>query len=118
MPATVMSRFGYPKIPGDSLWSVVDVTGPTSYTVITTGSPPTGGQLLAPADCGLQSIDWVQSLGSDDGQYDIVCVPGPFSAGNPLAGVRLQWIISATGAQVAGAVNLSSRTVRLLVIGR
>src|SRR5215472_6456806 len=98
MPATVMSRFSYPKVPGDGLWSIVDVTGPTSYAVIVVGTPPGGGQLVTAADCGLISIDWIQSMGSDDGQYDIVCIPAPFTLGNPLVAVRLMWLISATGA--------------------
>jgi hypothetical protein len=113
-----MSRFGYPKVPGDSLWSVVDVTGPASYTVITPGTPPTGGQLLTAADCGLQSMDWVQSMGSDNGTYDVACIAAPFSAGNPLPGVRLQWVTSAAGTEVTGGTALNARTVRLLVIGR
>src|SRR5262249_37362825 len=118
MPATVMSRFSYPKVPGDTLESMVDVTGPASYTQLVVGTPPTGGQAVTATECGLQSIDWVQSMGSDNGQYDIVCVPVAFTLGNPLASVRLQWIISATGAEAAAAANLSARTVRLFVKGR
>jgi hypothetical protein len=118
MPATVMSRFSYPKVPGDGLWSIVDVTGLASYAVIVIGTPPTGGQLVTPADCGLQSIDWIQSMGSDNGQYDVTCYPAPFTLGNPFAGVRLQWLTAATGAEAIAATNLSARSVRLLVIGR
>lgn len=118
MPATVMSRYSYPKSPGDERWAVTDMTGPASYTAIVTGTPPTGGQIIRAADFGLQSLDWVQSMGSDNGQYDIVCIPNGFTLGNPLASFLLQWIVSATGAEVAGAVNLSARTVRLLGIGR
>lgn len=93
-----MSRFSYPKAPGDQPWSIIDVPGPASYTAIAPGTPPTGGQTITPQDCGLQSIDWVQSMGSDNGQYDIVCLANPFVQGNAFAGVRLQWIVSATGA--------------------
>jgi hypothetical protein len=98
--------------------SILDVPGPASYTAVVTGSPPTGGQLITAADCGLQSLDWVQSQGSDDGQYDIMVVPAPFSLGNPMPAVRLMWVVAATGAQVTAAVNLSARTVRLYVTGR
>jgi hypothetical protein len=112
-----MSRFSYPKVPGDGPWSVVDVTGPASYAAMVPGTPPTGGQLVTAADCGLTSIHWIQSMGSNNGQYDIVCYPAAFSAGNPMASVRLQWVTAATGAEVIAAVNLSTITVRLLVIG-
>lgn len=118
MAATVMSRFSYPKVPGDSLWSITDITGPASYTQVTTGTPPTGGQLVTAADFGLQSIDWVGVMASDNGQYSVAAIPAPFNLGNPLASVALQWSVAATGAQVAAAVNLSARTVRLLAIGR
>lgn len=118
MPTTVMSRFGYPKVPGDAPWSVVDVEGPASYAQIVTGAIATGGQLLTAGDFGLQSFDWVGAMGSDNGQYSVVAFPAPFNAGAPMASVRLQWNIAATGAQAAAAANLSARTVRLLAIGR
>jgi hypothetical protein len=112
-----MSRFSYPKVPGDSLWSVADVTGPNPYSPIVVGTPPSGGQVLNASDFGLQSIDWVQSMASNNGHYGIVCVPGAFSPGNPMASVRLMWVVAATGAEV-GAINLSAFTVRLMAIGR
>jgi hypothetical protein len=112
-----MSRFSYPKVPGDGLWSMIDVPGPVLYAPLVVGTPPTGGQVLNAADCGLQSIDWIQSMGSNNGQYDVTCVPAAFSLGNPMAQVLLMWAVAATGTQ-AGAINLSAFTVRLLVIGR
>lgn len=117
MAATVMSRFSYPKVPGDSLWSMLDITGPTAYVPVVAGTPPTGGQLIPASNFGLQSIDWVQSTGSDNGGFDIVCIPMPFSLGNPMPAVLLMWVNALTGAQ-APAGNLSARTVRLLAIGR
>jgi hypothetical protein len=82
------------------------------------GTPPTGGQLVTATDFGLQSLDFVQCMGSDNGQYDIACFPVPFSPGNPMTQVRVQWILSATGAEAAGAANLSARTIRLWAMGR
>lgn len=118
MPATVMSRFSYPKVPGDSLWSIVDMTGPASYTQVTTGTPATGGQAVTAADFGMQSLDWIGAIGSDNGQYAVTVIPAPFNVGAPFNSALLQWSLAATGAQAAAAANLSARTVRLLAIGR
>jgi|SRR6516165_8354423 len=119
MPAVVMSRFSYPKVPGDGPWSVVDVTGPTSYPFFV-GAPggASGGQEISAADCGLQEIDFAISMGSNDGLYFAEVYPDHFSPGNPMRGVCLAWIVSSTGAQATGGTNLSGSTIRLLVIGR
>lgn len=121
MPATVMSRFSYPKVPGDSLWSITDMTGPASYVGISIGlggNPVTGGQLVTAADFGLQSLDFVSAMGSNSGQYSVTVFPAPFNPGNEMHSVRLQWNVASTGAQVGSAVNLSLATVRLFAVGR
>lgn len=118
MPATVMSRFSYPKVPGDSLWSIVDMSGPASYTEVSSATPPSGGQKLTAADFGLQSIDWIGAMASDDAQYSVYVAPAPFNSGSPLASALLMWIEAATGAEVAAGTDLSAHTVRLLAIGR
>jgi hypothetical protein len=113
-----MSRFSYPKVPGDGFQSVTDMTGPASYAVIVSGTPPSGGQTMRASDFGLASLDWVKSMGSDNGQYVVICIPLGFSAGNPFTSFLLQWVTSATGAEVVAATNLSARTVRLFGFGR
>lgn len=117
-----------PVPPGDMPWTIVDVDGPSSYSQISAATPPTGGQVLKASDLGLQAIWWAQAVGSDNGQFDGVCyVVG--GLGNPRAGgspnysqpgtqINLQWITAATGAEVSGATNLSSRRMRLLVVGQ
>ena len=117
MATALMSRFSYPKVPGDGFWSIVDVTGPASYTQIA-GTPPTGGQEVTAADFGLQSLDWVGAMGSDNGQYSVIVMPIPFASGAPLGSVLLLWSLATSGAQAAAGANLSARTVRLLAIGR
>jgi hypothetical protein len=112
-----MTRFGYPKVPGDGPWSVVDLTGPASYAVVAGGANPTGGQLVTAAECGLQSFDWLQGSGSNTGVYEVIVFPVPFSPGNVFSSARLMWITAATGAQVTAGTNLSTFTVRLLAIG-
>ena len=113
----VMSRFSYPKVPGDTPWSIADISGPVLYAPIAPGVPPSGGQVVTAADFGLESLDWVGSMGSNNGQYNAVVIPSAFNSGAPLASVRLIWTLAATGAQ-AGAINLSAFTVRLFAIGR
>lgn len=119
MSATPMSRFSYPKVPGDGPWSVVDVAGPTSYVQMAQGTPPTGGQILTAAGFGLQSLDWVAVIGpSDNYQYSVQVVPLPLLPGSPFEAMAVAWSVTATGAQVANGINLSARTVRMLGIGR
>ena len=112
---------GFPKPPGDQPWSVVDIAGPSSYTQLTPANPiVTGGQQISGATLGLNtSVVFCCALGSDDGTYIVNVFLKAFNPGQPsYTGVVLQWITAATGAEVAGAVNLSARTVRLLAIGR
>lgn len=116
-----------PVPPGDRPWTIIDVDGPASYAAISTGTPPTGGQVIKASDIGLQAIDWAQAMGSDNGQYDGICyvvgglgnprVGGTPNYSNPGTQINLQWITAATGAEVGGGTNLSARRVRLLVIG-
>lgn len=106
----------FPSPPGNKNMSIHNVTGPTSYTQVTPGSPPTGGQTVNASDLGLVSIEWVDVSASDDGTY--TCVPIiPSNPNKGASSIILLWVTSATGAQVAGAVNLSARTVRLAASG-
>ena len=116
----VLTNEQFPCPPGNLPWTVVDIVGPASYTQVTPGSPPTGGQAISISALGLPvSVIWAQAMGSDDGTYDAVCLLSPF---NPLSGSRtgliLKWTNAATGAEVSGAVDLSARTVRIMAIGR
>lgn len=108
----------YPSPPGNKRWVICDIDGPTAYTAITPGTPPTGGQVVRATDIGMQTIEWAQVSGSDNGQYDGTCyVVG--GLGNPaLRGgtqVNLQWISAATGAEASG--NLSARSLRMIAMG-
>src|SRR5215471_21711463 len=81
MATALLTRFSYPKVPGDQPESILDVTGPASYTPVTPGTPgppitpPTGGQRITAADFGLQSLDFVIAIGSTDGSYSVIVVP-------------------------------------------
>ena len=97
---------------GNKYHAVKIISGPASYTQVTTGAAPTGGQVVLASDLGLKNIEAAFGSGSDDGQYDVVVI----FDGNPgvaTTQVRLLWRISHTGAEVTGAVNLSARSIRL-----
>lgn len=107
----------YPAPPGNKPVNIVNIVGPSSYTQISTGSPPTGGQVVKATDIGMQQIEFCFGGTSDDGQYGVE----PILDGNPAGGasqMRLAWYVLNTGAQVSGATNLSARTMRLFVLGR
>src|SRR5215510_13375511 len=121
---------GYPTSWGNKRVSVFYHTGPASYVQLAVAAPPTGGDPVSDVEAGLRFIDFLDGGNSDNGQFRIDCLP---AFGNPSQAVGagqggtqgaaqrtwlLRWIVVATGAEVAGAVNLSGRTVRLMAIGR
>ena len=81
MATALLTRYGYPKVPGDQPESVIDVSGPVSYTPLVPEQegppevPPSGGQLLHAADFGLQSLTFVLGMASGDGLYFPIIVP-------------------------------------------
>lgn len=114
MAATVLAQ--YPAPPGNKLMSVVNVTGPGSYTQITTGTTPSGGQTIQASDLGLTSIESAFVSLSDNGQFTAypLFITNP---ARPTTSIQLMWITASGGAEVAGATDLSGRSVRLHVFG-
>lgn len=106
----------YPAPPGNKQQVIATVPGPSSYTQVSVASPPTGGQTIKASDLGLVDFDMVDASGSDDGQYDIVVIY-PKNPAGPVTSVIFLWLTAATGAQVGGSTNLSSRTVRVRATG-
>jgi hypothetical protein len=102
---------------GDRYMSVVDHKGPASYASIVTGTPPTGGDVITAAECGVKEITAIFCGISDDGQYNVEATPTVGGGGEPTQ-FRLIWIVANTGAQVTAATNLSARTIRCWVLGR
>jgi hypothetical protein len=128
MATALLTRYGYPKVPGDQPESIIDVSGPASYTPLVEGSPGppitpiTGGQRITAADFGLQSLDFVVGMGSTFGSYFVVVFPElttpPPSTQLPDGSFRsalLAWMDIA-GGQASG--DLSQFTVRLFARGR
>ncbi len=94
---------------GDLNAAFYDITGPASYAA--------DGQSITAADLGLKYIHFASSGGSDDGaQFTATSHLG--NAGFPVTTVKIAWFVVGTGAEVANGVDLSARTVRVLVIGR
>jgi hypothetical protein len=117
-PVKVNGIFGI----GDRMMSIVDVTGPTSYTQITPGVPPagpTGGQVLSAQNVGLKVIELVICGLDNSGTYTVDGARLPVAQGAEFPNsIALIWVTAASGAQVAGATNLSTFTTRMAFIGR
>ena len=113
---------GFPDSFGSHRASVFPHTGPASYTQMTTG-PLAGGNTVEAVEAGLTFFDAVIPIGlSDSGVYRVEAVA---PVGNPSTGDgaasqtwKLRWVVVATGAEVAGAFNLSAQVVRLFALGR
>lgn len=111
----------------DKKFVLTQHTGPTSYTAITPGAPPaapTGGDAISAKACGLNFIEAIIVMGDSAGKYSGQAFIPPVSTSGVLAGsgaastsVPFMWTTAATGAEVAGATNLSAAQINLLVIG-
>lgn len=109
---------GYPQGAfGDRYASCVDHVGPASYIQVTAGTPPTGGDPLTAAEFGLKSLTMVFAAMSDNGQFLAIVTPTVGAKGEPVSWT-IMYLTAATGAQVAGATNLSGRTFRFFALGR
>jgi hypothetical protein len=107
----------FPQSVGSRVYSVIDHVGPASYTQITPGSPPTGGDVVKASEFGLRFISAVYAGLSDDGTYNVEASMG-IAGGQEVTQATLIWIVAHTGAEAAGAANLSARSIRLFAIGR
>ena len=93
-------------------YSIVDNTVEGNKRVITAditfdASYPTGGEVVSPADLGLQSILFmhVNSKAGNLIQFDA-------------AAVKLMAYVSSTGLQVASTTDLSAVSVRVRAVGQ
>lgn len=113
-----MSRIdGYPQPYGAVIESIATHLGPASYTAITPGSPPTGGDTLSAAEFGLKFFDSVEVQGLDDtGTYTAYPVWATDITDQPTS-VLLQWVTSAGGAEVGGGTNLGAKSLRIRATG-
>ena len=121
----ILTRFGYPKSPGDTPWSIIDVTGPQSYVQVTPGDPgppvipPIGGEHLFPSDFALQSIHIALAMASNDAKFsvNIIGVPASPQGDGTFTVLMLMWMEIDTGEEAATGQDLSQSVVRILAIG-
>ena len=108
---------------GDRPYAIIDLAGPASYTQVTNGTAPaapTGGQAVVPSNFGLVAgLEGIFVVGSSiSGTYTVQAFQATsYNQGSQNATWLLRWIVAATGAEVAGAVNLSAEIVRLIGFG-
>lgn len=117
---------GYMMPVSNKMLVIADHQGPVSYT--------TGGETIRAADFGLGGFEFIEAGNLDtftvNGQ--IVQLDGvDFSATNvvslryaattapgvPAASIVMKWYVITTGAEVANTTNLSSKSVRLRILG-
>lgn len=107
---------GYPQPVGVKTEMVFDHDGPASYN--NTGTALTSGETINASDLGYGGVDFaeVDSLSSDGLNYCYVMIlnqstSGP--SGNATPSFVVRWFVVATGAEVANAVNLSAKSIRV-----
>ena len=109
---------GYPQAVGAKPESICMHFGPASYTQVTVAVPPTGGDVVQATEFGLKFLEHCVASASTNGQYNVyVIFPSLGLPPNAPTSAILLWTVAATGAQVAGAVNLSAVAVRLRALG-
>ena len=108
---------------GDRPYAPIDWQGPASYVQIVPGvSPalPTGGQAITPSAFGLGAgLEGIICVGSSlTGTYSVRAFQTTsYNQGLPNTTWAIQWFNASTGAEVAGAVDLSGEVVRLIAFG-
>lgn len=118
----------WPQSIGAAMETVCPHAGPSSYTQIVEGVAPalaTGGDTVEAIEGGLKLINFVIGGLTDSAKYRVECIPttasgviaSPNVQGQPATTYRLRWVVVATGAEVAGAVNLAAEIVRLRMLG-
>src|SRR5262245_9428041 len=109
---------GFPTSWGNKKATVMRVTGPSSYSQYT--APTTGGQdvKLQPTG-GVKFADFAIGSVDDSGTHraEVVQIEASSVGGVtvPKTQLVLKWYVVATGAEVGAGVNISTKTVSILV---
>jgi hypothetical protein len=121
------NQIDYPDVWGSKRVAEWAHVGPASYVQVSNATPATGGDPVPFSEIsgqgGLKAVDMLEvPMTSDNGQYEAVAIPIDGASQSswgiqPSKNFILRWFVSSTGAEVAGAVNLSARTIRLRAIG-
>jgi len=104
---------------GDRIMVLFNITGPTSYTQVTPGTPPTGGLIISAQAFGLKDVEVVLAGMDETGTYEVVATKLAPASGSEFPNSALfMWRVATTGAQVAATTNLSTYTVHCVAFGR
>lgn len=92
--------------PGVNL-GVNDMPGPASYV--------TGGVFVSANVLGLNQVKFVSAMDLSTDGLNFVRIVSVLGQGQNR--FKVQWFVNSTGAEVANAVNLSTKTVRVMGYG-
>ena len=112
---------GYVLQVADKLEIVVDHDGPASY--VNTNTFATSGEVINASDFGLGGFELVQvdALSSDGLNYAYVVLSGQSTStgvkGTLGTQATIHWYVLSTNVEVANAVNLSTKSIRLQIRG-
>ena len=112
---------GYSLPIGDKIEIVVDHDGPASY--VNTATFATSGEVINASDFGIGGFELVQvdALSNDGLNYAYVVLSGQSTStgvkGTLGTQATIHWFVVATGVEVANAVNLSTKSIRLQIRG-
>lgn len=99
---------GYETYWGNKKVEIIEHFGPASYA--------TGGETYTASQVGWGGFDRVSASISYSGTYQMRVLYGSTAVG-AVASVKIMWVVIATGAEVAAAVNLSTEITRLELLG-
>lgn len=107
---------GYSQPMGAKIEIIVDHDGPASYN--NTGTFATSGETINAIDFGIGGFETVDanSLSSDGLNYVWIDLIGD-GPGIACIGAVLHWYVASSNLEVANAVNLSGKSIRLQIRG-
>jgi hypothetical protein len=115
--ATDVLTKGSPWGTGAKQKGILKHYGPASYTVVTTGTAPAGGDSVSASQFGLKVIESLSISGDNTGAYFVVAVPDTNTSG--LAGNTyiLRWFTAVGAVEVVATTNLSASFVKIEATG-
>lgn len=105
----------FPISIGNRRLAVATVSGPSSYTAVTPGTPPTGGQALSASQFGMKYLESVSVGFGAGGTHTGYWSPTSTTANGVTAGILI-WTVANGGAEASG--DLSAAVLRVTAIGR
>lgn len=105
----------YPISIGNRRLAVATLTGPSSYTAVTPGTTPTGGQALSASQFGMKYLESVTFSLDSTGAYTAYFSKASGAANAVTAGIVI-WTVANGGAEASG--DLSAKVLTVKAIGR